>query len=123
MDSKIRTCSIYYCRKKNSYICCDSCDEREGCAERCGRDADGCRYCSQKISEVGILCPFFHGELTGRSENERRRLGCEGVIPGTTEKVVFPSGRERALFMCENCCADWEHCPRAEIIQENYGGN
>lgn len=60
------------------------------------------------------MCPFYH-------KDERQRVMCEGIFPGTSIHNVFSSEPKKNVYMKTVCCRDYKKCPIATMLYEKWG--
>lgn len=66
--------------------------------------------------EALALCPFYQ-----RTEKERHRITCEGIMSGSRLALVFLSADAKRVRHLESyCCRDYMKCPLYEAIYKQY---
>lgn len=62
---------------------------------------------------ANIKCPFFHGHIP-------TEISCEGILPDTTVKQIFPSRSARDRHEDIFCICNHEKCEVYRAIMEKY---
>lgn len=67
--------------------------------------------------QVDIICPFYV------SDDGKRRVTCEGVIPGTRATSVFPRSADFLLHVEIFCQEHYQNCEMYQAIMGKYEGD
>lgn len=65
------------------------------------------------IRSGNIKCPFFHGHIP-------TEISCEGILPETTIKQIFPSRSARDRHEDIFCIKHFKCCEVYRAIMEKY---
>ena len=69
---------------------------------------------ARQYVSTAALCPFYQME-------DAKSIVCEGVGPGWTIKISRDGQSGNAKDYKRRFCYDqWEQCPVAKMLQENY---
>lgn len=61
------------------------------------------------------LCPFYHSE-------DRQKIYCEGVVPGSSLHLAFGDAKEFRSYMEYYCRCNYNSCPIAKMLLAKYEG-
>lgn len=61
-----------------------------------------------------VRCPYYAGD------DSKRRINCEGLLPGTNASHYFGSHSEQEYFLRRICCGKYLRCPFAAALEEKY---
>ena len=61
-----------------------------------------------------VKCPFYNGD------DAKRRINCEGLLPGTYGSHYFPDNAAQARYLRRVCSQNYARCPYAAALLEKY---
>lgn len=67
----------------------------------------------RKKGDSDAICPFFryHTQLN---------IVCEGAIPDTNVRILFPDRESKTLHYNTFCCGRWTYCEQAKKTEDKY---
>ncbi len=60
-----------------------------------------------------VKCPFYR-----ERQREKKRIKCEGVVPGTTTQLTFRG--DKRWYMKDYCCKNYEKCRIYQMLDRKY---
>ena len=69
---------------------------------------------SGSFIQVYVGCPFY------QFDDGKRRIICEGIIPGTKQTNTFHNKKEYAQQITVFCCEHYKCCELHRALMERY---